>query len=268
MDPLLYACVSCGAEVSLDVVLARVLEDLETRGLVEDVLAEGVPVGAQLARYVRLHKPLKQQLTIARVRKILAELVPDIRRATVERGGRMVVATPAHWQGAFEAVFTAVERGSLALPLTSNAYLYSVVMRQAEATAAAAERQREEDRRRGAHRDGHRDTVTVSGQPMEIGAALGVVYGGVDPALAKIEADALQAAPMPDSVRAFRERIRGSAPAQSSADADCSRAKETPASEPSSSYSGTDSGSSSSSNATSDSGADSASSSTSYGSDA
>jgi len=205
MDPLIYACVSCGAEVSLDIVLARVLEDLETRGLVEDVLTDGVPVGAQLARYVRLHKPPKHQLTIARVRKILAELVPDIRRASIERDGRIVVATPAHWQAAFEAVFTAVDRGTLKRPLASNNYLYSVLLNQAEAAAAAAETQREEERRHG----GKRDTVTVDGQSMDIGTALGVVYGRVDPAIAKIESDSAKAAPVPAAVREMRDRLKG-----------------------------------------------------------
>lgn len=204
MDPLIYACVSCGAEVSLDIVLARVLEDLETRGLVEDVLTDGVPVGAQLARYVRLHKPPKHQLTIARVRKILAELVPDIRRASIERDGRTVVATPEQWHAAFDVVFAAVDRGTLKRPLTSNGYLYSVLLNRAEAAAAAAETQREEERRRG----GHRDTVTVNGQAMEIGAALGAVFGKVDPAIAKIEADSAKATPVPAAVREMRDRLK------------------------------------------------------------
>lgn len=204
MDPLIYACASCGAEVSLDVVLARVLEDIETRGLVVDLVTASVPVGGMLARYMRLHKPARQLLTIARVRKLLEELVPEIRRGTLERDGRHIVATPQRWQYAFEQVFLAVDRGTLKLPLRNHNYLYSVLFNQAEAEAARQEERDEQDKRAGL-----RDTVTVNGQALPIGDALEKVYGDRDPALDKIDADRAKAVAIPDSVKAYQARLKG-----------------------------------------------------------
>jgi hypothetical protein len=51
-------------------------------------------------------------------------------------------------------------------------------------------------------------TVTVRGQQMGIGQGLAQVFGGRDPALAKLDADRKKIAPMPDSVRKANAILR------------------------------------------------------------
>jgi len=190
-------CPSCGAEESLDALLLRMIDDDTVRRLIADVLTASFPLGGIVVRYLRLHKPLKQQLRMDKVARLLAELVPDVQRNAIERNGRNWLVSVDDWKGAFAAVFTAVEKGTLSLPLTGNGYLYSVLMRKSDRSEAEQEAQRELDKRVRPDRD----TVQVRGQTMEIGAALETVFGGKDPALAEIEARSRKAVPIPEHVR-------------------------------------------------------------------
>ncbi|MBX9831864.1 MAG: hypothetical protein K2X78_02320 [Burkholderiaceae bacterium] len=196
--PFINTCPSCGAEESLDALLLRMIDDDTVRRLIADVLTASFPLGGIVVRYLRLHKPLKQQLRMDKVARLLAELVPDVQRNAIERNGRNWLVSVDDWKGAFAAVFTAVEKGTLAVPLTGNGYLYSVLMRKSDKAEGEQEAQRELDKRVRPERD----TVQVRGQTMEIGAALEAVYGGKDPALAEIDARSQKAAPMTSDVRA------------------------------------------------------------------
>lgn len=204
MSIFVNTCPTCGAEESIDSVIFRVIDDEEVRGLVNDVLQRSFALGGTLIRYMRLFKPPKHQLNWARVRKALAELVPDIQRGSVERNGVVVAVSTDLWLAAFNATFEATVKGTLRLPLAHNGYVYGVLFNQAEKAAAKVEEQREVERRHP-----RRDTVTVQGESMAIGDALGVVYGGVDPAVAKIEAAERNAAPVPQHVRELRARLGG-----------------------------------------------------------
>jgi hypothetical protein len=152
-----------------------------------------------VVRYLRLHKPDKQKLKMNKAAAVLAELVPDIQRQAIQRNGRTwAVGGPESWRLALEKVFDAAEKGKLDLPLSSNAYLYEVLMRMADKTEAAQEREYEASRARPPTAA----TVTVNGQgAMAIGDALQAVYGGRDPVLAKLDADAMRAAPIPEQLR-------------------------------------------------------------------
>lgn len=88
-------------------------------------------MGGLVVRYLRLHKPAKQRLRMSKARAVLAELVPDIRRAAATRKGREWAAPLEAWQAAFAAVFDA-QAGTLELPLEGNAYLYEVLLRQGQ----------------------------------------------------------------------------------------------------------------------------------------
>ncbi len=200
MADFINQCPVCGTEESLDALLARVIDDDTVRRLIAQVLTASFTLGGQVVRYLRLHKPEKQKLRMDKVAKLLAELVPDVQRNAIERNGRTWVVSHDDWKGAFDAVFAAVEKGTLTVPLPSNAYLYSVLMRKADKSEASQEDQRELDKRHAPRRD----TVTVRGQAMSIGQGLDQVFGGRDAALAKIDADRSAAVPMPQSVR---ERI-------------------------------------------------------------
>jgi hypothetical protein len=194
-------CASCGAEESLDSVLRRMIDDDATRRLIADVVSISLPLGNLVVRYLRLHKPPKQRLSMAKAAKVLAELLPDLQRDVVQRNGRTWTVTLDDWKGAFQAVFDAVERGSLAVPLAQgNGYLYGVLVNKSNQTEAEAETAREDERRRGVVKG----TVQVRGQSMDIGTALDVVYGGGIP-----PAPAMPPGPKTDSytVRKFKEAI-------------------------------------------------------------
>ena len=204
MADFINQCAACGAEESLDALLLRMIDDDTVRRLIADVLAASFPLGGLVVRYLRLHKPPKQKLRMDKIARLLAELVPDVRRNAIDRNGRVWAVSAEDWRGAFEAVFTAVDKGTLVVPLPGNAYLYSVLMRKSDKTEAGEENQRELERRVGPRQD----TVTVRGQVMSIGQGLEQVYGGRDPELAKRDVDRKTAAPVPDAVRVQLATLR------------------------------------------------------------
>lgn len=151
---MVNVCPVCGAEEGLDVLLARMFADPEVRGLIADVLSASLPLGPDLVRYLRLHKPPKQRLRLATVRKLLAELVPDVQRAAIERHGRVWAVSPEGWRAALHAVFDNVERGSVTLPLEGNGYLYAVLTRMADRAEASDEKAHENSLRGRAYQAG------------------------------------------------------------------------------------------------------------------
>lgn len=197
MTEFINQCPVCGTEESLDALLLRMIDDDTVRKLIADVLTSSFALGGLVVRYLRLHKPEKQKLRMEKVAKLLAELVPDVQRSAIQRNGRTWAVSHDDWKGAFAAVFAAVEKGTLAVPLATNAYLYSVLMRKSDKAESGEETQREQDKRTGPRID----TVTVRGAVMGIGDALQIVHGGRDPELVRREADSRKAAPMPDAVR-------------------------------------------------------------------
>ena len=88
--------------------------------------------------------------------------------------------------------------------MKSHGYLYAILAGMADKTEAAQEARHEEDARLRPQRA----SVQVRGQALEIGAALGVVCGGKDPALAAIEQRNRAAAPMPAAVRERLNQIK------------------------------------------------------------
>lgn len=92
--------------------------------------------------------------------------------------------------------------------MKSHGYLYAVLAGMADKTEAAHEAKREEDARLRPRRD----TVQVRGQALEIGAALDVVYGGKDPALAAIDQSKRNAAPIPAHLRERMQQIKRGQP--------------------------------------------------------
>ncbi len=198
-------CPSCGAEESLDALILRTIDDDTARRLIHDTLKLSLPLGAQLMRYIRLHKPPKQRLRMTRLQELLTELVTDMQRSVIERHGRAWAVSIEDWRGGFDAVFQAVEKGTLQLPLQGNGYLYQVLTRMADQAESAQESQRELERRVAPKRD----TVQVRGQTFEIGTALEVAFGDKDPALAEIEERNRKASPMSPEARAKVAELLG-----------------------------------------------------------
>lgn len=148
---LTHTCPVCGAEESLDALMARMVDDDEVRRLISAVLTCSLQLGSLTLRYLRLHKPPKHRLRLEKVRALLGELLPDMQRLAITRKGRDWAVPLAVWKDGFEAVFTAAQAGSLTLPLEGNGYLYEVLLRQADRTEGAAERDTEAQRRSRAH---------------------------------------------------------------------------------------------------------------------
>lgn len=145
---LLNTCAVCGAEESLDGLLLRMIDDDQVRRLIADVITTSLPLGGLVVRYLRLHKPAKQRLRMSIVAKLLGELLPDIRRGSVERAGRSWIVYSEHWVEALQSVFEAQDKGTLVLPLLGNGYLYQCVMRIADKHEATAEQQEQERSKR------------------------------------------------------------------------------------------------------------------------
>lgn len=151
---LTHTCPVCGAEESLDSLMARMVDDDEVRRLISQVLNCSLQLGSQTLRYLRLHKPAKHRLRMEKVRALLGELLPDMQRHAVTRKGRDWAVPLDAWKAGFEAVFDAAGKGSLTLPLEGNAYLYEVLLRQADRVEGAAEREAEAGRRSRTHEAG------------------------------------------------------------------------------------------------------------------
>ncbi len=151
---LTHTCPVCGAEQSLDVVVAGLVDDETTRRLVADVLTCSLQLGGLTLRYLRLHKPPKHRLRLERVRQLLAELVPDMQRRAINRKGRDWAVPLDAWKAGLEDVFDQADKGSLTLPLEGNAYLYEVLLRRADRTEGQAERDAEAQRRGRAYEGG------------------------------------------------------------------------------------------------------------------
>ena len=186
-------CPACGAEFDLTVAFASE----EERQAFARLASVSIPLGTRVLRYVALFTPPKQRLTSAKKLKLLMQLLPDLERKAITWKGRDWPAPLEGWALAIDQMLAARDAGRLELPMKGHGYLYAILGGMADKNEAAAELQREQDTRLRPRRD----TVQVRGQSMEIGAALDVVYGNKDPALAAIEQQRRNAAPMPADVR-------------------------------------------------------------------
>ena len=136
-------CPACGADMSLDVLLAH--ED--SRLALASLCLMSVPLASQVMRYVGLFRPGKRQMSHSRVATLIGELVPDMQRGAITRNGREWPAPLEIWRTGFERMLEARDKGALQLPLKSHGYLYEVLSGIADKAEAEAERAREADRR-------------------------------------------------------------------------------------------------------------------------
>lgn len=192
---LTNTCTACGAEESLDALLLRMIDDDQVRRLIADVITASLPLGGLVVRYLRLHKPAKQKLRMSLVAKLLAELLPDMQRGTIERTGRTWTTSLDSWKAALQAVFDAQAKGTLALPLQGNGYLYQVLMRMADKDEAAAEKQTHEARRA---RTASPSSSTAARPVADVLASLTPTASAAPPAGPKVDSP---------TVRAFKAQL-------------------------------------------------------------
>lgn len=203
--PETIACPACGTELTIEQLVAH----LDDEKAFSRLVALSVPMAHLVVGYITLFKPEKQALTLRKKVRLIAQLLPDLRRQVITHKGRDWAAPLENWARAIEQMLAARAAGRLELPMSSHGYLYATLAGMADKVEAQAEQQREAERKRPVPRQ---DTVTVRGQTLPIGQALDVAYGGKDPALAQIEADSKSAVPMPAEVRARLAQIKGGRP--------------------------------------------------------
>lgn len=134
--------------MSLDVLFSSE----EARSAVGPVLERGLGLGGVAMRYIALFRPEQRRMSIERMCRLVAELLPDIERRAITRKGREWAAPVEVWRAGMETVLAKRDKGTLTLPLTSHGLLYEVMCGLAEKTEAQAERTREEERRQAPFR--------------------------------------------------------------------------------------------------------------------
>lgn len=195
-------CPVCGAELDLATVFSAHVDQQALERLVN----AGFPIGSYLLRYVALHKPPKQTLTIRKKLKLLGELLPDLERQAITRAGRDWVAPKANWALAIDQMVTTAHAGRLDLPLKGHGYLHSVLQAMADKAEAVQERQTEADKR---------NPSAVSAAMAAKGITTAPSHAGTRAAMATLAAldhSDRTAAPMPAEVRAKLAALRGKKP--------------------------------------------------------
>lgn len=116
-------CPCCGATQSLDALIGHdaARQALQAAFKISD------PFGSALVRYLALFRPVQQELSMARLAKLLNELLPDINARRISRDGVVYDAPLDAWLYAFEQACLARDDGRLKTPLKSHGWLYEVI---------------------------------------------------------------------------------------------------------------------------------------------
>lgn len=194
------ACPVCGTELTL----AQLFAHEDTQRAFARLAGVSIPLGARVLQYATLFAPPKTRLTVPKQVKLILAMLPDLERRAITHRGRDWAVPLSCWAQAIDQMLAARDMGKLDLPMKGHAYLYSILVSLADKVEAGAEAQSEAQRRTAPPAA----TFQVRGEAMPMGQALAQVFGGRDPALAKLDADNAKAAPMPDTVRTKLAALR------------------------------------------------------------
>lgn len=134
-------CPACGAEYTLDVLIAH---EGAREALVE-AMGLNLSLGKRLVQYLSLFRPPKRQLTMDRVASILKEISPAIKAARITRNGRDWAIPQESWAWALEEIVA--KKDKLTLPLRSHGYLFEMLIAAADKLEGKAEAASEHQRR-------------------------------------------------------------------------------------------------------------------------
>jgi hypothetical protein len=137
------ACPSCGALMSLDVIVAHD----GAREAVQTALNLPAPLGKLIIQYLTLFRPEKRQLTLERVADILSELLPMILAERISRNGKDHAIAQFVWAAGLREIMDRHRTKPLKTPLKNHGYLFEILLSQAAGAEAKAEARREEQRR-------------------------------------------------------------------------------------------------------------------------
>lgn len=194
------ACPVCGTELTL----AQLFANEDTQRAFARLASVSIPLGSRVLQYCTLFAPAKTRLTLPKQIKLIQSLLPDLERQAITHRGRDWAVPLSCWAQGIDQMLTARDMDKLDLPMKGHAYLYSILMSLADKVEAIDEQRREA----GARQIPNAATYQVRGQAMPMGQALQQVFGGQDPALAKLDYDSTRTAPMPDAVRAQLASLR------------------------------------------------------------
>ena len=202
--PEIIACPACGTELTLE----HLVGSLDDEQAFSRLVALSVPMAHLVVLYIGLFTPEKQRLTLRKKVRLIAQLLPDLRRQAITHKGRDWPAPHETWARAIEQMLAARAAGRLDLPMTGHGYLYAILAGMADKVEAVAEREQEAERRTGPRQD----TVQVRGQTLPIGEALQVAYAGKTPALAAMDAHEKHVVPVPTHARDLLAKLKGKTP--------------------------------------------------------
>lgn len=118
------ACPSCGALMSLDVVVAHDA----AREAVQAALNLPAPLGKLMIQYLTLFRPPKRQLTLERVADILCEMLPMITTERIYRNGREHVIAQPVWSAGLREIVERHKATPLKTPLKNHGYLFEILI--------------------------------------------------------------------------------------------------------------------------------------------
>ena len=155
------SCPACGCEFDLVTAFSN---EVDQRAFAR-LAAVSIPMGARVLQYIALFAPQKQRLTLAKKVKLILQLLPDLERQAITHKGRDWTAPLPAWAQAIDQMLAARDAQRLELPMKGHVYLDAVIAAMADKYEAAAEKQREEEKRNGPR------PARVEG-PVSIGQAL------------------------------------------------------------------------------------------------
>lgn len=198
------ACPICGTHLDI----GHLLVAAEDRAAFMRMLEVADPLKGYLARYVYLFAPPKTALTQRKQLRIILSLLPDLERRAIRHAGRDWVVPLKLWEQGIDQMLALRDADKLALPMTGHKYLYTILAALADRTEAKEEAQAEAAKRAPV---ASAATYSVRGETLSMGAALNQVYGARDPVLARLDAEATLAAPMPPALRARLAQLKNPA---------------------------------------------------------
>jgi hypothetical protein len=146
-------CPCCQADFPIE----AGINDVAARNAVKRAFSL-TPLGDQLLGYVQLFKPEKRAMSMAKLVKLLDELLPMIQSGRIEHKGRVWPAPQEYWRMALAEMIG--KRDTLTLPLKSHGYLFTIIAGQADKGAAKGEAEQEMRKRTGRAQQAQNEAIS------------------------------------------------------------------------------------------------------------
>lgn len=168
-----FDCPVCRNPLTWDVVFAHT-------GVREAMIAlvnahqDGSKLLRPLLGYIGLFAPKKTSMRYERIADMADELVCMIRKAQIERNGRVYSAPLDYWKQGMAEILARRDAGALRVPLTSHGYLFEIIVGYSDKAEASAETKLEQQRAgyAGAGSNPAKQASVVQTGPVTLNASL------------------------------------------------------------------------------------------------